>query len=202
LTRVKLSIDMTSPGDDTRTRILETAWRLVREQGTADVTIAAIAAAAGVSRQLVYFHFTNRAGLLTAMARRRDEASPFAAAVVDSRAMDPVAGFEHLLRAWCAYVPEILPVARALEAALVSGDDGGTAWRDRMDELHQIVRAAVARLPLADGWTVDAAADWVWSRIQPTTWQHLVGERSWSPERYTDHTVGSLLREVSARPAA
>ena len=40
-----------------------------------------IAAAAGVSRQLVYFHYGNRAGLLTAMARHRDEASGFAQAV-------------------------------------------------------------------------------------------------------------------------
>ncbi|HET9738699.1 MAG TPA: hypothetical protein VFP78_11325 [Solirubrobacteraceae bacterium] len=116
--------------------------------------------------------------------------------------MDAEAGLEHLLRARCAYVPEIVPVARALEAALVSGDDRGTAWRDRMDELNQIVRAAVARLRLADGWTVDDATDWVWSRIQPTTWQHLVGEREWSAERYTDRTVGSLLQELSARPAA
>lgn len=193
---------MTMPGDDTRARILDTAWQLVLEQGTADVTIARIAAAAGVSRQLVYFHFTNRAGLLTAMARRRDEASGFAVAVAEAPLMDAEPGLDHLLRAWCAYLPEILPVARALEAALVTGDDGGTAWRDRMDELHQILRAAVARLPLADGWTVDGAADWVWSRIQPTTWQHLVGERGWSPQRYTDHTVGSLLRELSARPAA
>ena len=193
---------MTTPGDDTRAHILETAWQLVREQGTADVTIAGIAAAAGVSRQLVYFHFTNRAGLLTAMARRRDEASGFAAAVAEARGMDAEAGLEHLLRAWCAYLPEILPVARALEAALVSGDDGGTAWRDRMDELHQILRAAVARMPLADGWNADTAADWVWSRIQPTTWQHLVGERNWSAARYTDHTVGSLLRDLNARPAA
>ena len=36
---------------------------------------------------------------------------------------------------------------------------------------------------LAPGWTVDEAADWAWSRIQPTTWQHLVGERGWSAER-------------------
>ena len=37
-----------------------------------------------------------------------------------------------MLRAWCDYVPEILPVARALEAALVTGDEGGrrgaSAW--------------------------------------------------------------------------
>jgi AcrR family transcriptional regulator len=188
---------VTVTGDDTRTRILDTAWELVREQGTADVTIAGIAAGAGVTRQLVYFHFANRAGLLTAMARRRDRESGFAAAVVEARRLDPVAGFEHLLRAWCSYLPEILPVARALEAALVTGDQGGSAWRDRMGELHGILRAAVARLPLAPGWTVDGAADWAWARIQPSSWQHLVGERGWSTAEYTDRTVASLLRELT-----
>ena len=62
---------------DTPTRILEAAWALVIERGSVDVTVAEIAVAAGVSRQLVYFHFENRAGLLTAMARHRDEASGF-----------------------------------------------------------------------------------------------------------------------------
>ena len=83
---------MTAPGEETRARILETAWQQVRERGTADVTIAQIAAAAGVSRQLVYFHFANRAGLLTAMARHRDQASGFAAEAAHSRAMAPIEG--------------------------------------------------------------------------------------------------------------
>jgi hypothetical protein len=99
-------------------------------------------------------------------------------------------------------VPEILPVARALEAALVTDDDGGSAWRDRMDELHEVLRKAVGRLDIADGWTVDTAADWAWARIQPSTWQHLVQERGWTPQRYTERTVGSLQQELSARPAA
>jgi hypothetical protein len=30
---------------------------------------------------------------------------------------------------------EILPVARALEAAVITGDEGGRAWQDRMDDL-------------------------------------------------------------------
>jgi AcrR family transcriptional regulator len=193
---------VTTTGDDTRSQILDAAWTLIQREGTADVTVARIAAQAGVSRQLVYFHFTNRAGLLTAMARRRDQTSPFAAAARDSRAMDADAGFEHLLRAWCDYVPEILPVARALEAALVTGDDGGSAWRDRMGELHDILRKAVGRLALADGWSVDTATDWVWARIQPSTYQHLVNERGWPAQRYTERTVESLTSELTARPAA
>jgi AcrR family transcriptional regulator len=196
---------MTAPGDDTRGRILQTAWRQVGEHGVADVTIARIAATAGVSRQLVYFHFANRAGLLTAMARHRDVASGFADQAAASRAMAPVEGLEHLLRAWCAHVPEILPVARALEAALVTGDDGGTAWRNRMSELREALRIAVDRIArhghLATGWTVDTATDWAWARIQPSTYAHLVGERGWTHDDYTERTTRALLAEL-VRPNA
>ena len=54
----------------------------------------------------------------------------------------------------------------------------------------------MGRLDLAPGWTADQAAHWAWSRIQPTTRQHLVGERGWSAEEYTERTVVSLLSEL------
>jgi AcrR family transcriptional regulator len=203
LTYVKLSF-LTASGDETRARILEAAWQQVRERATAAVTIGQIAAAAGVTRQLVYFHFANRAGLLTAMARHRDEASGFVDQAAASREMRAVEGLEHLLRAWCAYVPEILPVARALEAALVTGDEGGTAWRSRMEELREALRIALDRIArrsrLAPGWTVETAADWAWSRIQPSTWHHLVAERGWSAGDYTERTIRSLLAELLVDP--
>jgi AcrR family transcriptional regulator len=194
---------MTAPGDDTRNRILEAAWGEVEARGTADVTMAEIAAAAGVSRQLVYFHFANRAGLLTEMASHRDEV---AGGMIEqarvSRAMAPVEGFEHLLRAWCAWIAQIEPVARPLEAAFLTGDDGAVAWRERFADLHEALRIALDRIArrdaLAAGWTVDTAADWAWSRIQPSTWRQLVDERGWTPEEYTERTVRSLLAELVA----
>jgi AcrR family transcriptional regulator len=193
---------MTAPGDDTRARILDAAIREIGERHTAEVTIAQIAAAAGVSRQLVYFHFSNRAGLLTAMARHRDEAGGVLEAARLSRTMEPVAGFRHLLRAWCAYMPTIEPLTSALEAALLSGDDGAVAWRERMADLREAMRIAVDRIArrdvLAEGWTVDAAADWAWSRVQPSTWRHLVGERGWTQDEYAERTVRSLLAELVA----
>ena len=73
------------------------------------------------------------------MARHRDEASGFARAVAAG------APLEALLRAWCDYVPDMLPVARALEAALVTGDEGGSAWRDRMARAARDLRARAAR---------------------------------------------------------
>jgi AcrR family transcriptional regulator len=164
----------------------------VLAHGPGGASVKDIAAAAGVSRQLVYFHYGNRAGLLTAMARHRDEASGFARAVAAG------APLEELLRAWCDYLPEMLPVARALEAALVTGDEGGTAWRERMAELHAVLARAVERVELAPGWTPETAADWIWARVQPSAYAHLVGERGWTHAQFTDRTVASLLAELRA----
>jgi AcrR family transcriptional regulator len=153
-------------------RILDTAWGLVRERGIAAVALADIAAATGVSRQLLYVHFENRAGLL---------------------------------RLWFAYLPEILPVARALEAAAVNGDEGGAAWRDRMGDLRELFGAAVGRVDgdgrLAPGWTVEAATDWVRARAQPAAFAHLVLDRAWPSGDYAERTVASILSEVVGPPA-
>jgi AcrR family transcriptional regulator len=187
--------------DATRSRILDTAWTLVRERGVNEVTLAEIAQATGVSRQLVYVHFDNRAGLLVAMARRHDARSGFAGLLAASRTLPPVAGLERLLRLWFDYIPEILPVARALEAAAINGDDGGTAWHDRMADLRQQIRLAVERIErdgrLAGGWTVESATDWIWARSNLSAWQHLVGERGWSAADYAERSVRSVLVEVT-----
>ena len=185
---------------DSRARILDTAWGLVRERGIDAVTVADIAAATGVSRQLLYVHFENRAGLLKAMARRHDVRSGFAGRAAETGSLPPVAALERLLRLWFAYLPEILPVARALEAAAVNGDEGGLAWRDRMDDLRELFAAAVDRVAgdgrLAAGWTRASATDWVWARAQPSTFAHLVVDRAWPAADYTQRAVRSILSEV------
>jgi AcrR family transcriptional regulator len=188
-----------SNADETRTRILETAWRLARERGLGAVTVAEIAAAAGVSRQLVYVHFSNRAGLLVAMTRHQDARSGFRDRAWATRDLEPVAALEALIRAWHDYLPEILPVAAELEAAVITGEDGAEAWDDRMGELREAFRVAVERLELAPGWTVDTAADWAWARCQPSSWRHLVQERGWDPGEYARRTTASVLGEILAR---
>jgi AcrR family transcriptional regulator len=185
-----------SNADETRARILETAWELARERGTAAATVAEIAAAAGVSRQLIYVHFSNRAGLLVAMTRQQDARSGFRERALATRALEPVTALEALIRAWHDYLPEILPVADELEAALITGDDGADAWHDRMGELHEALRLAMQRVDLAPGWTPEAAADWAWARCQPSNWRHLVQERGWDPAEYALRTSASVLGEL------
>jgi AcrR family transcriptional regulator len=187
---------------NTPDHILDTAWALTRERGVHGVTIADIAAASGVSRQLVYHHFDSRAGLLVAMARHHDAAVGFRRRVAEARSLPPVEALEALLRLWCGYIPDILPVARALEAAVITGDEGGAAWRDRMADIHEAFRLAVERVAdegrLAPSWTVATAADWIAARNHISTWQHLVVEAGWSPSDYVERTVASILAEVVA----
>jgi AcrR family transcriptional regulator len=189
---------------NTRGRILETAWELVREHGTTAVRMADVAEAAGVSRQLVYVYFDSRAGLLTAMARHHDARSGFAARVAAAHELPPREALEALLRAWLAYVPEILPVARALEAAAATGAVGAEAWEDRMADLRAQFRRALERLPdctpdpFADG-AAEAMTDWIWARSHVSDWQHLVVERGWAPEDYVERCVSSIMASLESR---
>ena len=116
---------------DSRARILDTAWGLVRERGIDAVTVADIAAATGVSRQLLYVHFENRAGLLKAMARRHDVRSGFAGRAAETSSLPPVAALERLLRLWpTSPRSSLLPGRwrRPPSTATRAAWPGATAW--------------------------------------------------------------------------
>lgn len=185
---------------DTQVRILEAARELIDDRGSPEVAIAEVARASGVSRQTVYLHFGSRAGLLLALARHHDRTSGFMSRVLAARSRPALEGFERLLDAWFDYLPEILPVARALEGAAIAGDEGGDAWHDRMRDWRGAIRIAVEGLAgagaLADGWTVERATDWVWALVHVERWQHLVVECGWPPAEFRDRTLSTLRRDV------
>lgn len=191
---------MENQATETRSRILERAWALARERGINNVTIAEIARAAGVSRQLVYIHFTNRTGLLVAMARYHDVESGFRRKMTRSLRLPVGHTLPSLLEHWFDYIPEILPVARALEAAWITGEDGAEAWDDRMVDLRNAFAFAINRLHeagrLAEGWTVGMAIDWVWAQSNIEIWHYLVIERGWAPEQAKARMVQAILDEV------
>jgi hypothetical protein len=71
-----------------------------------------------------------------------------------------------------------------------------------MDDIHETFRLAVERIDgqgrLAEGWTVDTAADWVYARSHVSTWQHLVVDRGWPAKDYVARTIASIMAEVVA----
>jgi AcrR family transcriptional regulator len=160
------------------------------------LTLADVAARAGVSRQAVYLHFSNRSTLLVEMTRRFDRTSGFRSQLRAARELAPLEAFRRVLAAWFEYLPSILAVGCALEAAALSGGDGADAYRDRMSDWRDGIRLDVARLEAAglllDGWTVDEATDWIWTHTHPTTVHHLVDERGWSIEDASARIIGML----------
>jgi hypothetical protein len=136
------------------------------------------------------------------MAARHDRTSGFTRRLVTTRHQHPVDAFRAMLDAWFEYLPSILRVGVALEAAHLTGGDGADAYRDRMDDWWTGIRIAIQRLSdagrLSPDWDVDTATDWVWSSIHPMTFHHLVVEREWAPTVASERIVEALARDLLA----
>ncbi|WP_157357425.1 TetR/AcrR family transcriptional regulator [Amycolatopsis nigrescens] len=59
--------------DERRRQLLETAFEIIRTEGTNALTLVRLAERAGVSRPITYEHFKTREGLLLALYREYDE---------------------------------------------------------------------------------------------------------------------------------
>lgn len=166
---------------------------MVREQGAAAVTMAAVARESGVSRQMVYLHFENRAGLFSAITHWHDERYGIRERFSRALEREPAAALEAVVREWIAYLPEILPIMRELHAAYLTGAEGGGIWLERMDEVRRLYRVATRRADLREPWTPDSAADWLWTRTQGSVYHELVELRGWTPQEFADRTVETSL---------
>ena len=94
------------------------------------------------------------------------------------------------------YIPSILRVGLALEAASLTGGDGADAYRERMRDWREGIRVSIARLAdageLSPLWDVDKATDWVWASVHPTTFHHLTAECGWTRTE-TARRIGDAL---------
>jgi len=58
--------------EDRNRQLLDVAWQIIRAEGTDALTLAYLADKAGVTKPVVYDHFTTRSGLLAALYRDFD----------------------------------------------------------------------------------------------------------------------------------
>lgn len=59
--------------EDRHRQLLETAWRVVREEGTEALSLGHLAERSGVTKPVVYDHFGTRQGLLIALYKEYDD---------------------------------------------------------------------------------------------------------------------------------
>ena len=174
----------------TRETILEAAHNLLTQgQG---VRMGDVAHAAGISRQALYLHFKTRTELLVATTLHLDEIKGRDARLAPVRAA--TSGLERLrlwVRAWCAYIPEIHGLARALMDQAVQDPEAANAWAARMEDVRDGCRSAVAMLDadthLRRGLSVDQGTDLLWMLLSIPNWEALVQVRGWTQGEYAEH---------------
>lgn len=184
---------MSRKGDDTRIRILNSAWQLLETPGGSAVRMTDIAKAAGISRQALYLHYPNRADLLVATTRHIDEINDIDARLAASRAAK--GGIERLeayIAAWGGYIPQIHGVARALMSMQDNDAEARIAWAGREAAMREGCAAAVAALDRDGTLTPDLSAaeatDLLWTLLSVRNWDRLVQECGWSQ--------GAFIREM------
>lgn len=127
------------PSAERRTLIVEAAGRLFGERGYDATRLDDVAAAAGVTKPIVYRHFASKRHLYLALLdRHRDDLSGFTAAMPSEGALEQ--RLRAVLDTWLDYV-----AARSYAWQMLFRDSGGgpeVAARRR--EVHAAARAVLA----------------------------------------------------------
>jgi len=206
----------------TRDRILEAACALLEDDSGTSTRMADIARAADVSRQAVYLHFQNRADLLTAALRHRDEQTGLQENLAASRAAatgeeriaryvefwaDHVPRIQGLAHALLAdHVPRIQGLAHALLAMRDSDPAAAAAWDERMAATRDGCEACILALAkegrLAAPWQIGPATDLFWAMLSVQNWMLLTGPCGWSQQDYAENLTRQATRTfVTPAPA-
>ena len=101
--------------------------------------------------------------------------------------------------AYAAIEPQIYDVASLGYAARRSDEAADAAWQDRMAFRREGIRQGIERLQgeglLAEGWTVDEAADFAWTLLSMHTYEYLVVERRWPIAQFV-RRLQTILRSI------
>lgn len=178
---------MSSEHQNTRTRILSAALKLLEAGGKTRMTD--IARTAGISRQALYLHFETRADLLIATTLHLDEVNGSDALLASSRAAETgVARLDAYIEAWGGYISAVYRVAKPIMMMAETDEAAKTAWDGRMSAMRHGCAAAVEALArdgrLRSEFDAETATDILWAQLSVPTWEALTQDRGWSQAEY------------------
>ena len=195
----------------TRRRILDAARELFERDGFVATSMAAVAAAAGVSLKTVYLVFDTKSGLLRALWHlllRGDEGDQpvgerdwFAEVL---REPDPERQLRLNMRNSRVVKRRAGALLDVIRDAASADPDVGALWARIQTEFHANQRSVVQSLAdkraLKPQLDVDAATDILWAINHPSFYGLLARERGWSPERYETWAADLLCSQLLAEP--
>lgn len=184
----------------TRARILQAATRLFAERGYGRVTVANIAAEAGVSSKAVFASTGSKGDILNEIvdtAVRASGSGRAIEAVLAARDLESAIGA--LAHGTRAGNESMFSVHEAIHKALPSHEDGEALWERATADYRAALRTAAHHLHtlMAPTHPEEETADLLWFWFGPGGWRTLVVENGWPWDRaeaFLLHTALATLR--------
>ncbi len=180
---------MSNKREKTRHLLLDTVLSLLLAPKGSPLRMMDVARAAGVTRQTVYDHFSNRSEMLIAAILHFGDRLEIDARLAPSRtAPDGRSRLAAYTKAMLEFYPEIYPLKQALMAMGQGDEEAKSAWANRMGAMKEGCQAAVDALQadgdLLDHLTVERAADLYLSLLNMDNWAACVLDSGWGSEEY------------------
>lgn len=184
----------------TRAAVLAAARRRIEREGFPGLTMAAVAADAGVTRRALYLHFASRAELVTALFEHVNDEEDLQHSVQSVwSAPDSVTALDEWAHHLARFQPRVAAVLRANDAVRRSDEDAERLWqlvmRDWLAGCRRLARWLEREGVLAPPWTAASAGEMLWALMSYDVVDRLVLDRGWSQRRLGEH-LGTLLRRT------
>ena len=179
--------------EQTKTRILDTTWKLL-EKRIEKNRMSDIAKAVGISRQALYLHYPTRAELLIATTKHIDTVKKVNQRLELSRtAGSGVERLHFFIKAWGGYIPEIHGISVALRNMRKNDKAEAEAWDDRMQAVRHGCQAAVVAIAkdgkLKFDLSEQIATDILWTLLTIENWEKLVINCGWLQSAYEEKMI-------------
>ncbi|WP_037304982.1 TetR/AcrR family transcriptional regulator [Amycolatopsis orientalis] len=179
---------------DRRQKILEAAVRVIARSGVRGLRVEKIAAEAGISTSLIYYHFTNRAGLLEKTLEFVSDRAAAYTGEAAAEAADPRAELELLLLGELQDIQAVRENSTAwgeLRASAVFTPELreplAAATRTWVDEVAEVIRRV-------GGVEAGAAAERLTGLVEGLSERWLSG--SMEPDRARELLRGAIALEL------
>lgn len=198
----------TARAQATRARVVAAAADLFTGTGYTLTSIGAIAAAAGVSEQTIYYSFGTKKAILAAALDRAVAGDDQPIPTLDRPwAREAVADPDPRgqLRRQAAGAGDIYlraaPLLDAVRSAAPTDPDLSELWatnlRQRLTVQRVFARALAGKTPLRDDMEPETAADIALTILSPETYTLLVAERRWSHAAWQAWAENALTRMLT-----
>lgn len=190
----------------TRERILAAAWKIIEEKGEAAATMKAVGTLAGVSRQAVYLHFSDRSHLLSSVSDYLDEKMGLGGWMKEVEALeDGHAMIRRVAETRAQRSRVIASLVRSVEADRFRDEAAAGAWRRRHQMNVAWVEAVIVRKLVSEGrvhssWDGRQAASLLVLLFSFRTWDDLTQASDWPDAAYV-HTITSVALSMLEGPA-